>query len=121
MFKLCILVIGLVGAYDNCLNVIFEDSLLDLEQNQVGRWLLRQGLHVFVEVKAVMTLLVVAVCFRLEKTRYRVAIPFVAVVQMSLLLYLTFASHAGTEPKDLETSPSQHFVAMQCNYWGAEK
>ena len=92
----CILIIGLVSVFDTYLSLIYSPHLRQLEQNPLGNWLLDVGgLQLFVETKAVCTILVVITSFLLIKTKYRLAIVGVLIFQVLLFLYLNFYTYNG--------------------------
>jgi hypothetical protein len=67
-----------------------------LEQNPIGKQLLKiGGLVLFIEVKAVCTVLSVLISFLLVKTKYRLAIIPVLLFQVGLFFYLNFYTYEG--------------------------
>jgi len=92
----CIFIIGLVSVFDTYLLIIYSPYLKQLEQNPLGQYLLDVGgLTLFVEVKALATLLVVGFSFYLIKTKWRWAIYGVLIFQISLFVYLNFYTFSG--------------------------
>jgi hypothetical protein len=92
----CIFIIGLVSVFDTYLLIIYSPYLRQFEQNPLGQYLLDVGgLTLFVEAKALATLLVVGLSFYLLKTRWRWAIYGVLVFQISLFVYLNFYTFSG--------------------------
>ena len=43
LYLMMIFVIGVISAYDNTMTWVYRDTILDLEQNPVGLWLLSKG------------------------------------------------------------------------------
>lgn len=92
-----IFIIGLISAYDNTVSWVYEDVLLDTEQNAIGRWLIRLGgrrgedVSWFLIAKAIGTIIVILTMFRLVYTKYRVAIIPIFIFQVWLYWYLNFA------------------------------
>lgn len=92
----CILIIGLVSVYDTYISIIYSQYLGMLEQNPIGKQLLKiGGLVLFIEVKAVCTVLSVLISFLLVKTKYRLAIIPVLLFQVGLFFYLNFYTYEG--------------------------
>jgi len=88
-----ILVIGAVAAYDNSMTWIYSETIVELEQNPVGSWLLEQGgVSLFITVKAAATLLLVGVLFGLTRTRYRWLIAGAFTFQVVMFAYLNLCS-----------------------------
>lgn len=89
--------IAAVSIYDAALVVILADVIAFTEQNPVGRYLIKingDDPSLFVLLKLIGTALTVVVLLELFQTVRRLAIPVatgVASVQMSLMLYLSFA------------------------------
>jgi len=95
-----ILLIGLVSAYDTALTAVYSETIWEMEQNPVGKWLLSQGgVPLFIEIKAFMTLCVVVFCMFLTRTKYKVTIIGVCLFQLWLFYWLTFSGRklAGQE------------------------
>ena len=90
---------------------------MDMEQNAIGRFLLKQGLDVFVEAKAVGTFLSIALCYYISKTKYKMAIPAVCFFQLALFFYLSFDTiFTGWRlPNQFSDYPVQAFISMQMN------
>lgn len=90
------LIVG-VSIYDTALIVVFKDSIYYMEQNPVGRWLLRLGhgdVEIFVRAKLAGTLIVAAALVFLHRYRAVSAMPIttsVAIWQTGLFAWLTFA------------------------------
>lgn len=91
------LVIGAVAAYDTYLTVQFQETIHLLEQNPVGRWLIRindGSVALFVGAKFVGTILVLGAIplLYLKQPGLGVTVAAgVAVCQVVLLFYLTIA------------------------------
>jgi len=149
MYKSCllsILIIGVVGAFDNSMNVIYSDSLISMEENPVGTFILcnnvqpsdlrlhnlgletspkiAKNLHLFVLYKSIGTMLVVGACLVLAKTKYRVTVIAIAIFQGGLFLYLNFSdSDIGSNrinsppPVAFDESPIAQFTKLQKNYY----
>ena len=143
MTKVCLLsifIIGFVGIYDNCMNVIYSESLIIHEENPIGSFILtrnvsedelsRQVVHGevsagiynnlvnFVMYKALGTFLVIAACLVLCKTKYRSAIIVVAFLQACLFYYLSF--YDVEDPHKLlkqEDTPIAKFVKLNTKYF----
>jgi hypothetical protein len=96
---MCCLSVATVSAHDALLVVLNRANIGEYERNPVGRWLIElQGGEVwlFVLVKLVGTAVVCAALVTLYQWRARLALLVgsgVAVFQMILLWYLTFARH----------------------------
>jgi hypothetical protein len=87
---------GLISVYDNVMNVIFYEDLPRTEQNPFASWLIEQvGVHGLVEIKALGTVLAVAIMLVLAKTKYKSSIWFVLLFQFLLFCYLTFYTENG--------------------------
>ena len=144
MNKLCLLaifVIGFVGVYDNCMNVIYSETLISMEENPVGSFILtynvtseeliahnrgletstsiHENLLLFVLYKASGTLLVLAACIVLCKTKYRAAIIVIAIIQGLLFYYLSFKGqeHPGDYRLNKENTPISKFINMNKKYY----
>lgn len=146
MYKACLLsvfIIGAVGAFDNSMNVIYSETLITMEENPVGTFILcnnvesselklhkrgietssaiANNLYVFVLYKSIGTMLVVGACLVLIKTKYRVAVVAIAIFQGGLFLYLNFSdTNFGTQPGrmgQLRVSPIAEFAKLQKNYY----
>ena len=93
-YSMCF-IIGAVGAFDNALNVITAQTLASLEENAAASRIIDSvGVVGLVEMKAVGTLLAVAMCLVVVRTKYWAAVAVTAAVQIVLLCYLCF--HPGT-------------------------
>ena len=93
LYYAMILVIGAVAAYDNSMTWIYSETIVELEQNPVGSWLLEQGgVSLFVTVKAAATLLLVGVLFGLTRTKYRWLIAGTFTLQLAVFAYLNLFS-----------------------------
>jgi hypothetical protein len=143
MYRACLLsalVIGFVGAYDNSMNVIYSETLITMEENPVGTYILCRGvdpadlrlhnlglstspsikhnLYLFVLYKSIGTMLVVGACLVLSKTKYRAAVIAIAIFQGGLFLYLNFFVDAGPlNPIANESTPICDFVKLQKKYY----
>lgn len=88
---LAVFLSGLISVYDNVMNVIFFKTLKMDEKNPVASWIIEtKGVSGLVEIKAVTTVLAVAIMLALLKTRYKLIIWPVFVFQLCLFYYLTF-------------------------------
>lgn len=93
-----ILVVGAISAFDNTMTWIYRDTILDLEKNPIGLWLLSKGgAPLFVAVKAVTTLLLVLYLVILLKTKYKKLITVAFVFQLGIFIYLNMFSTRGNE------------------------
>lgn len=96
-FALMCLFVGLVSFYDAYLVVAYSESIMELEQNPVGRFLIEFNsgdVGLFVSVKAVGTALVIAALIGLYCTEKRLACSVaggLTAFQFGLSLYLTLA------------------------------
>ena len=110
IYFLMILISGLVAVYDNVLNVIFAGFLPEMEQNPVASQIIvHGGVPLFVQIKAVGTILATAVMCRLVHTRYRVSIISVFAIQLLLFSYLTFYTADGLFVTDDMLEPVKMF------------
>lgn len=88
-----ILVIGAVAAYDNSMTWIYSETIVELEQNPVGSWLLEQGgVSLFITVKAAATVLLAGVLFGLTRTKYRWLVAGAFTFQLVMFAYLNLFS-----------------------------
>lgn len=84
-----ILVIGVVAAYDNSMTWIYSETIVELERNPAGVWLLEQGgVSLFITVKAVATLLLVGMLIGLSRTKYRWLVVVAFVFQLGMFGFL---------------------------------
>jgi hypothetical protein len=82
---------GMISAYDNVMNVVFYDELPTTEQNPYASWIIsKTGVSGLVQIKAIGTLIAVALMLWLIKTKYRFVIIPVFLFQLGLFLYITF-------------------------------
>ena len=87
---------GLISVYDNVMNVVFFETLPENEQNPVASWIIEKiGVAGLVEIKALGTILAVAIMIMLAKTKYRTAIWAVLFFQALLFCYITFYTPSG--------------------------
>ena len=87
---------GLISVYDNVMNVVFFDTLPRDEQNPFASWIIEKvGVEGLVEIKALGTVLAVAIMLMLAKTKYKSAIWSVFTFQLLLFCYLTFYAETG--------------------------
>ena len=87
---------GLISVYDNVMNVVFFETLPENEQNPVASWIIEKiGVAGLVEMKALGTILAVAVMIMLAETKYRTAIWAVLFFQALLFCYITFYTSSG--------------------------
>lgn len=94
-------IIAAVSIYDMLLTIRYADTLKSLEQNPLGRWMMRldeiehgisPDLTLFLSVKSIGTLLVMLALLALVRYRARLGHPVglgVAMCQLVLLWYLT--------------------------------
>jgi hypothetical protein len=97
-----LIVIASVALYDILLTIQYWESLKQLEENPVGRWLMNldqvdkvaaSSVTLFVIVKSLGTLVVLLTVYTLIKRRGRIGHPIavgVASFQLALATYLTF-------------------------------
>lgn len=98
LYLMMILVVGAISAFDNTMTWIYKDTILDLEKNPIGLWLLSKGgPPLFVAVKAVATLLLVLYLVILLKTKYKKLITVAFVFQLGIFIYLNMVSTRGNE------------------------
>ncbi len=84
---------GLISVFDNVMNVVYMETLATEEKNPIASWIIsRWGIVGLVEIKAVGTILAVALMCRLSYTKYRLAIVPVFIFQLCLFFYLAFSS-----------------------------
>ena len=146
MYRACLLsvfIIGAVGAFDNSMNVIYSETLITMEENPVGSFILcnnveqseinlhkmgfgtstaiHRNLYLFVLYKSIGTMLVVGSCLVLVKTKYRVAVVAIAIFQGGLFLYLNFSDTNFNPPSgsmgQLRTGPIAEFTKLQKDYY----
>ena len=112
LYLMMIFVIGVISAYDNTMTWVYRDTILDLEQNPVGLWLLSKGgAPLFVAVKAVTTLLLVLYLVLLLKTKYKRLITVAFFFQIVLFIYINmFSIRKGGIALDLK---SQHWESPE--------
>jgi len=88
---------GLISVYDNVMNVIFFKTLKMDERNPIASWIIEtKGVSGLVEIKAVTTVIAVAIMLGLLKTRYKIIIWPIFFFQLCLFYYLTFHIADGT-------------------------
>ena len=91
-----LLLIGSVSLYDTFLIVFFKETIMQLERNPMGLWLLQIAngeVGVFVRAKLAGTLIVLCVLVLLRRRESPTAMPVttsIAACQTGLLGYLTF-------------------------------
>ncbi len=94
-FAGALLIIAAVSLYDTFLLIQFADHIWYLEQNPVGRWLLKANgycISLFVGVKLTGTLIVLCTLAVMQARFSRFAFPVstsIASLQLGLLAYLT--------------------------------
>lgn len=94
MFAICCITIALVSVHDAMLVVLYHETINELEQNPIGKWLLdiQQGdVWLFVLVKLAGTAAVCTVLISLYRRSKQLAFPIVfalAAFQSLLLVYL---------------------------------
>lgn len=73
------------------MNVVFYDELPTTEQNPYASWIIRKaGVSGLVQIKAIGTVIAVALMLWLIKTKYRFVIIPVFLFQLGLFLYISF-------------------------------
>jgi hypothetical protein len=92
----------LISVYDNVMNVVFWDTLPEIEKNPVASWIIdRGGVSALVYTKAVGTMLACLAMIRLVYTRYKFAIIPVFIFQVCLFFYVTcYAENDFTRSDD---------------------
>lgn len=96
-FPLLVTFIAAVSLYDTFLIVRFSESIVAMEENPVGQWLLALGhgeVGLFVRAKLAGTLTVVTILTAMNHYQSRRVVPVttsIAAYQTALLSYLTFA------------------------------
>jgi len=81
----------MISVYDNTLNVIYGDNLLEHEENPIAKWFIEYGgVSLLVTVKAFTTLLACFLAIRVAYSRYRIALIAVLFFQLLLFCYLSF-------------------------------
>ena len=85
-----------VSLYDTMLIVVFQDTIVQLERNPAGSWLLSLGngdVEIFVRAKLAGTLIVAAVLVFMHRYQSASTTPVttsLAALQTGLFAYLTF-------------------------------
>ena len=91
LFLIIVFLGCMISVYDNVLNVVYGDQLIDNEQNPVATWIIMiMGVSGFVAFKACTTMLACLIGIRVVYTKYRVALVFVLMVMSLLFYYLSF-------------------------------
>jgi len=94
-FACALVFIGFVSLYDAWLIARFEESIVFMEENPVGRWLLQinnGGSGVFIRVKLAGTLIVLTTLLIMRWQESRAVVPVTTSIssfQAGLLCYLT--------------------------------
>ena len=101
--------IGVVCCYDNMLSVIYRDTLVEMEKNPLGLWLIEYGVDFFVLVKAINTVLAVMVLYAVSFTKWRMLIFAVAFGQAYLFYYLNFYDLIDGQDTP-STTPVEHVI-----------
>lgn len=119
LYHAMILLIGAVSAYDNTMTWIYSDTIVELEKNPVGVWLLEQGgVSLFITVKAAATLLLVGVLFVLSRTKYRWLIIPAFVFQLGMFAFLNlFCIDGPTGMPVLDWGPRRWERVHPVNEW----
>jgi len=134
-YLVMIFIIGLISAYDNTVSWVYKDVLLDNEENAIGRWLIRLGdpmgkdVSWFLLAKAIGTILVTLVMFRLVYTKYRVAIIPIFLFQVWIFWYLNFsdfinqewweiAQEHGLDDQHIDYNTFAKVIKIWQGYWG---
>ena len=82
----------LVCVFDNTLTWVTRETILDMEENAYGSWLMTSfGVEGFIQIKAACTLLLFPVLWVLSRTKYRPLVAGLTALQASLFIYLTCA------------------------------
>lgn len=92
------------------LSVIYRDTLVEMEKNPLGSWLIEYGVDFFVLVKAITTVLAVMFLYALSFTKWRRLILVVAVGQACLLWYLNFYDPIDALKNTSTTTPVEHVI-----------
>lgn len=119
LYHAMILLIGAVSAYDNTMTWIYSDTIVELEMNPVGVWLMEQGgVSLFITVKAAATLLLVGVLFGLSRTKYRWLIIPTFVFQLGMFAFLNlFCIDGPTGMPVLDWGPHRWEKVHPVNEW----
>lgn len=100
-----LIIIASVAIYDILLTIRYWESLKQLEENPIGRWLMNldrvdkvdaSSLALFVVMKSIGTLIVLLTVYTLIKRRGRIGHPIavgVSSFQVILAMYLTFGAN----------------------------
>jgi len=100
-------VIASVAIYDILLTIQYRESLAELEENPIGRWLMNldqvdqfavPDLTLFLMLKSIGTIIVLITVYALVKRRGRIGHPIAAGVttfQLVLATYLTFSANGS--------------------------
>jgi len=95
-YLLAIFIIGIVGVYDNILNVCFPAHVVATELNPICRVIIeRYGITHLVIIKSFGTIFGVLILCLLNYTRYRVSIIILFFLSLLLFFYLTFYCPEG--------------------------
>ena len=98
-----LIVIAAVAIYDILLTIQYRESLKQLEENPIGRWLMNldqadelaaSDLALFLVMKSIGTIIVLVTVYTLIKRRIRIGHPIAAGVtsfQLGLAAHLTFS------------------------------
>lgn len=105
-YQAMVLVVGVIAAFDNTMTWIYSDTIVELEQNPVGVWLLeRGGVFLFIAVKAGCTLLLSGLLIVLSYTKHRWAVVVAFLWQIVVFAFLNFTTmHKGEFTIQLHTS-----------------
>lgn len=100
-----LIVIASVAIYDILLTIRYWESLKQLEENPIGRWLMNldqveqvavSDLALFLFMKSIGTIIVLVAVYTLVRSRGRIGHPIAAGVssfQLMLATYLTFSAN----------------------------
>lgn len=94
-FPAAIVIIAIVSLWDTFLTIKFEETMVAMEENPIGLWLIRiagNEVGIFVRFKLAGTILVLSALFWLDRIGSRILFPVstsLASYQLALLTYLT--------------------------------
>jgi hypothetical protein len=88
--------IGMISSYDTYLTVLLRDSMKDVEENPMARWIMSLSnwdVSLFIGIKMATTIMVLGILFAIfihwrPKANY-IILP-ITIIQLLLLLYLEF-------------------------------
>lgn len=111
-FRFAVFIIAIVCVYDIHLTVVFSESIDILEKNPTALYIIKNfGLYQFIIIKAISMFAVCSACLLLGKTKYKIAVYGLAILQIFLFIFLTFFTDPKTKPlsrDEFGTNPLIH-------------